>query len=96
MIALTRSSKNVISVTKFDVERDIMEEGDPIYFDSTNNEMWISVFESMDARQRAILELTKDKASQALMTRLFDSFKCILCSVATANLPYAYYPPYPK
>merc|ERR1711936_1030710 len=66
VIALTRSSKNVVSVTKFDVERDIMEEGDPIYFDSTNNEMWISVFESMEARQRAISELTNEPASQAL------------------------------
>ena len=96
VIALTRSSRNVVSVTKFDVERDVMEEGDAIYFDSTNNEMWISVFESMDARQRAISELTKDAASQALMTLLFDTFECILCSVATANLPPAYYPPYPK
>ena len=96
VIALTRSSRNVVSVTKFDVERDVMEEGDAIYFDSTNNEMWISVFESMDARQRAISELTKDAASQALMTLLFDTFECILCSVATANLPSAYYPPYPK
>merc|ERR1712066_280055 len=96
VIALTRSSKNVVSVTKFDVERDIMEEGDPIYFDSTNNEMWISVFESMEARQRAFSELTKDRKSQALMTLLFDSFECILCSVATASLPPAYYPPYPQ
>ena len=96
VIALTRSSKNVVSVTKFDVERDIMEEGDPIYFDSTNNEMWISVFESMEARQRAFSELTKDKKSQAVLTLFFDSFECILCSVATASLPPAYYPPYPQ
>ena len=96
MIALTRSSKNVVSVTKFDVERDIMEEGDPIYFDSTNNEMWISVFESMEARQRAFSELTKDRKSQAVLTLFFDSFECILCSVATASLPPAYYPPYPQ
>ena len=96
LIALTRSSKNVVSVTKFDVERDIMAEGDPIYFDSTNNEMWISVFENMEARKRVISELTNEPASQALVTLLFDTFKCILCSVATANLPPAYYPPYPK
>merc|ERR1711994_208231 len=87
LIDLTRSSKNVVSVTKFDVERDIMEEGDPIYLDYTNNEMWISVFESMEARQRAFSELTKDKKSQAVLTLFFDSFECILCSVATANLP---------
>ena len=91
---VTRSSRNVVSVTKFDVERDIMVEGNAIYFDSTNNKMWISVFESMDAWQIAISELTKNLASQALMTLLFDSFECILCSVATANLPPAYYPPY--
>ena len=96
LIALTRSSKNVVSVTKFDVERDIMEEGDPIYFDSANNEMWISVFENMEARKRAISELTNEPASQALATLLFNTFECILCSVATANLPPAYYPPYPK
>ena len=93
VIALTRSSRNVVSVTKFDVERDIMVEGNAIYFDSTNNKMWISVFESMDAWQIAISELTKNPASQALMTLLFDSFECILCSVATANLPPPYYPP---
>ena len=96
VIALTRSNRNIVSVTKFDIERDIMEEGDAIFFESASNEMWISVFESMDARHRAISELRKDKASQALMTRFFDSFNCILCSVATANLPPAYYPPYPK
>ena len=96
LIALTRSSKNVVSVTKFDVERDIMEEGDPIYFDSANNEMWISVFENMEARKRAISELNNEPASQALATLLFDTFECILCSVATANLPPAYHPPYPK
>ena len=93
LIALTRSSKNVVSVTKFDVERDIMEEGDPIYFDSANNEMWISVFENMEARKRA---MTNEPASQALATLLFDTFECILCSVATANLAPAYYPPNPK
>ena len=93
LIALTRSSKNVVSVTKFDVERDIMEEGDPIYFDSANNEMWISVFENMETRKRA---MTNEPASQALATLLFDTFECSLCSVATANLAPAYYPPYPK
>ena len=96
LIALTRSSKSVVSLTKFDVERDIMEEGDPIYFDSNNNEMWISVFENMEARKRAISELNNEPASQALATLLFDAFECILCSVATANLAPAYYPPYPK
>ena len=70
-----------------------MEEGDPIYFDSANNEMWISVFENMETRKRA---MTTEPASQALATLLFDTFECILCSVATANLAPAYYPPNPK
>ena len=96
LIALTRSSKNVVSVTKFDVERDIIEKGDLIYFDSANNEMWISVFENMEARKRAISELNNEPASRALATLLFDTFECILCSVATANLAPAYYPPNPK
>ena len=55
--------------------------------------MWISVFENMEARKRA---MTNEPASQALATLLFETFECILCSVATANLPPAYYPPYPK
>ena len=71
-----------------------MVEGNAIYFDSTNKEIWISVFESKDAWQIVISELTKNLASQALMTLLFDSFECILCSVATANLSPAYYAPY--
>ena len=91
LIALTRSSKNVVSVTKFDVERDIMEEGDPIYFDSANNEMWISVFENMEARKRA---MTNEPASQALATLLIDTFQRIR---AASPLPISpYYPPYPK
>ena len=55
--------------------------------------MWISVFENMETRKRA---MTTEPASQALATLLFDTFECILCSVATANLAPAYYPPNPK
>merc|ERR1712004_515301 len=49
--AATRSSRDVKSFTTFDVLQDVLDPSDPLYFDATNNELWMSTFESLDVRE---------------------------------------------
>merc|ERR1719150_2793308 len=49
--AATRSSRDVKSFTTFDVLRDVLDPSDPLYFDATNNELWMSTFESFEVRE---------------------------------------------
>merc|ERR1712088_321783 len=95
VVAAVRNSKDVKYITTFDVERDLVPPSDPLYFDSTNNEIWISTFESAAVKERFFAGLASDPAAQSLLTRFFDTFECIVCSTATAHLHPTYYPPFP-
>jgi len=95
VVAAVRNSKDVKYITTFDVERDLVAPSDPLYFDSTNNEIWISTFESAAVKERFFAGLAADSAAQSLLTRFFDTFECIVCSTATAHLHPTYYPPFP-
>ena len=93
--AATRSSRDVKSFTTFDVLRDVLDPSDPLHFDATNNELWMSTFESAEVRERFFKQITQDTQSQALLTLFFDTFECISCSVITSHHPAVYYPPFP-
>merc|ERR1712088_1144793 len=95
VVAAVRNSKDVKYITTFDVERDLVDPSDPLFFDSTNNEIWISTFESAAVKERFFAGLASDPAAQSLLTRFFDTFECIVCSTATAHLHPTYYPPFP-
>merc|ERR1712241_778817 len=87
--------KDVKYITTFDVERNLLSPSDPLYFDSTNNEFWISIFENAAIKERFFAGLATNPAAQSLLTRFFDTFECIVCSTATAHLHPTYYPPFP-
>ena len=93
--AATRSSRDVKSFTTFDVLRDVLDPSDPLYYNATNNELWMSTFESIEDRERFFKQITQDTQSQALLTLFFDTFECISCSVITSHHPAVYYPPFP-
>merc|ERR1712088_940525 len=95
VVAAVRNSKDVKYITTFDVERNLLSPSDPLFFDSTNNELWISTFESAAVKERFFAGLASDPAAQSLLTRFFDTFECIVCSTATAHLHPTYYPPFP-
>merc|ERR1712158_259884 len=95
VVAAVRNSKDVKYITTFDVERNLLSPSDPLYFDSTNNEFWISIFESAAVKERFFAGLATNPAAQSLLTRFFDTFECIVCSTATAHLHPTYYPPFP-
>ena len=92
VIAQTRSSRNVKSMTKFDVQRDIMQEGDPLFFDLSTTELDILVFDSLAARRRAFVDLTMEEPN--LLTDFFDTFICSACAVLNTDLHSTYYPPF--
>ena len=90
----TRSSRDIKSFTSFDPVRDLLDPSDPLYYDDSNNELWISTFESLEAKERFFGDIATDPMSQALITRFFDTFECIVCSVISAQHPSVYYPPF--
>ena len=90
----TRSSRDIKSFTNFDPVRDLLDPSDPLYYDDSNNELWISTFESLEAQERFFGDIATDPMSQALLTRFFDTFECIVCSVISAQHPSVYYPPF--
>merc|ERR1712032_327720 len=92
--AMTRSSREIKSFTTFDVVRDLLDPSDPLFYDDSNNELWMSTFESQEIQERFFREISKDPPTQALLTRFFDTFECIVCSVISARHPYVYYPPF--
>ena len=88
------NNKYVVSATKFEVDREILEEGDkqsPFYFDSTDNELLISVYRSKQDRLKAFGEYMKDPE---FIEEYFSTFDCIACTVLTSVLHPTYYPPY--
>ena len=92
--AATRSSRKIKSFTTFDVVRDLLDPSDPLYYDDSNNELWMSTFESQEIQEMFFRDISKDPASHALLTRFFDTFECIVCSVISAQHPYIYFPPF--
>merc|ERR1712088_554108 len=92
--AATRSSRDIKSFTSFDVVRDLLDPSDPLYYDDSNNELWMSTFESLEVQERFFRDISKDPPSQALLTRFWDTFECIVCSVISAQHPAVYYPPF--
>ena len=53
LVTSSRNSENVVSVTTFDVERDILEDERSIFqCENTNNEITIIVYQSLAARRR--------------------------------------------
>merc|ERR1719220_168714 len=95
VVAAVRNSNDVKYITTFNVERDLIPESDPLYYDSTNNELWISTFENKAVKERFFAGVASDPAAQSLLTRFFDTFECIVCSTATNQLHPTYYPPLP-
>ena len=86
LIAKSRSSKNVVSMTKFSVITDIVDPADPLYFDLSNTELTITIFDNQAAMKRAFAELAD--------RQFFDTFTCSACSVVDGNLHPTYYPPF--
>merc|ERR1712226_219319 len=95
VVAAVRNSNDVKYITTFNVERDLIPESDPLYYDSTNNELWVSTFENKAVKERFFAGVASDPAAQSLLTRFFDTFECIVCSTATNQLHPTYYPPFP-
>jgi len=93
VIAKTRSSRHIKSMNKFEIKRDIVPEDDPLYYDNTNTEMDILVYDSLAAREANFQQLSREDPE--LFQSFFDTFTCIVCSLLTAELPSPYYPPYP-
>jgi hypothetical protein len=92
----SRSSKNIVNIFKFDVDQEILEreKGGGLYFDSSNNEISIGVYDSYAARNRFLQELAG--ADPALITAFQDTFDCIVCAVLTDMLHSSTYPPFPE
>jgi len=92
IITRTRSSNNVLSVYTFEVDQEILkEEGGPLYYDSTNNEVTLLVFEN-EMKRRA---LNEEMASyQPWVGNYLSTFDCIMCATFTDRLPFYYYPPF--
>ena len=95
VVAAVRNSKDVKYITTFNVERGLVPPSDPLYYDSSNNELWISTFESQAVKERFFASIAADPSAQSLLTRFFDTFECIVCSTASAHLHPTYYPPFP-
>merc|ERR1711936_1214059 len=95
VVAAVRNSKDVKYITTFNVERGLVPPSDPLYYDSSNNELWISTFESQAVKERFFASIAADPSAQSLLTRFFDTFECIVCSTATNQLHPTYYPPFP-
>merc|ERR1711971_829670 len=95
VVTAVRNSNDLMYITTFDVERDLVYPLNPLYDDATNNELWISTFESVAVKERFFAGVAADPAAQSLLTRFFDTFDCIVCSTATAHLHPTYYPPFP-
>ena len=93
-IALTRSSNNVENVYTFTVTREIMQPDDPLYFDSTNNELMISVHPSKAAQRKAVAEL--GAADPELLQSFAATFDCIMCSVLEDNIHQSFLPTQPN
>ena len=90
-----RNSKDVKYITPFNVERGLVPPSDPLYYDSSNNELWISIFENQAVKERFFASIAADPSAQSLLTRFFDTFECIVCSTASGHLHPTYYPPFP-
>ena len=95
VVAAVRNSKDVKYITTFNVERGLVPPSDPLYYDSSNNELWISIFENQAVKERFFASIAADPSAQSLLTRFFDTFECIVCSTASAHLHPTYYPPFP-
>ena len=93
-IALTRSSNNVENVFTFTVARGIMQPQDPLFFDSTNNELMITVHPSRAAQRKAVAEL--GTADPDLLQSFAATFECIMCSVLEDNIHPSFLPPQPN
>merc|ERR1711963_80539 len=64
--AETRSRREIQSFTSFDVLRDLLDPTNPLYYDDSNNELWMTTFESLEARKSFFGAISKDPQSLAL------------------------------
>lgn len=76
------TSRTVSSVTNFDVRNDILPKEGPLSFDATNNELMIKAFDTVEARDKDMAEISKDKQVEAF----FDTFDCIVCATFTDEM----------
>ena len=91
MITSARNSKNVVSVTTFDVERNILEDERSIFqFENTNNEITIIVYQSLAARRRMQKELAESREYKEFK----ETFNCIVCETMTKQRRLEYFPPF--
>ena len=96
VIASDRSNRNIGHIYTFEVDQEIMEEelkkppSQRLYFDSSNNAIWLARFASLGQRQRYLAEA--DPAAFSQFAGLFD---CIVCAAFTNALHPNYYPPFP-
>ena len=91
LITMSRNSNNVVSVTKFDVERDILEdERSFLKYDNTNNEITIIVYESLAARSRWQTE----RRGSSDFKRFVETFDCIVCALMTEQGRPENFPPF--
>jgi len=91
MIMRSRNNNNVKSVTKFDVNRDVLtDERGELQIETENMETTIIVYPSMFARSRANAELRGTKDFKTFV----DTFDCIMCSLMKDQNRPEYYPPF--
>ena len=91
-ITLTRNTNNVENVYKFIVDREIMQPNDPLFFDSTNEELTIAVYRDQAARRRAIADI--NNMDPGFIDLFASTFDCIMCAVLEDNLHPTSYPPF--
>ena len=91
LIKSARNSNNVVSVTKFDVNRDILQDERTGLREETENiELTIIVYKSKAARRRA---QTESRVSDDF-NRFLGTFDCVMCALMKEQRRPEYFPPF--
>ena len=91
LIKSARNSNNVVYVTKFDVNRDILQDERTGLREETENiELTIIVYKSKAARRRA---QTESRVSDDF-NRFLGTFDCVMCALMKEQRRPEYFPPF--